>query len=285
MARLRDLVDNARARLATAGIAAPEAAFDAELLMRDLLGWDRGAWFLRRDDSADPDVAGAFERRIARRAAREPVAYIRGVQEFYGREFQVGPGVLIPRPETELVVDEALALLAARPSPRVADIGTGSGCLAVTLALEFTSARVAATDISTAAVRVARVNAATHGVTERVTITATSLLDGVPGLFDLIVSNPPYVPDSAAAELAPEVVDREPRLALFGGADGLREVRAVVTLAATALAPGGSLVMEIGIGQWPRVRAALEAVGLGGQARVRHDLQDIPRAVVATRGT
>jgi len=284
VARLRDLVDAARTRLVAAGVPADEAALDAELLLRDALGWDRATWLSRRDEPAKPGAAGRFEITLNRRAAREPMAYIRGVQEFYGRPFQVRSGVLIPRPETELLIGEALTALAACSAPTVADIGTGSGCLAVTLALECARVSVVATDISTAALAVARANAADHGVAARIAFVATSLLEGVAGHFDLIVTNPPYVAEVDAPLLAPEVVAHEPHVALFAGRDGLREVRAIVNTATSALAPGGSLVMEVGAGQWPEVRAALAAAGLGTHARVRHDLQGIPRAVVATRG-
>lgn len=283
MARLRDLVDAARTTLMAAGIRADEAALDAELLMRDVLAWDRAAWITRRDEGAAPEAAQAFALAVARRATREPVAYIRGVQEFYGRDFGVGPGVLIPRPETELLVDEALTLLAGQAAPRIADVGTGSGCLAITLALEIPGAAIVATDISGHALAIAQANAAAHAVTARLDFRHTSLLDGVTGHFDLIVTNPPYVPERDAPTLAPEVVAHEPRLALFGGPDGLRDVRAMVTLAATALRPGGALVMEIGVGQWPAVRHALAEAGLGTHARVRHDVQGIARAVVTTR--
>jgi release factor glutamine methyltransferase len=283
VARLRDLVDAARARFVAAGVPAPEAALDAELLMRDVLAWDRAAWITGRDGDASEDAAHTFDAAVARRASREPVAYIRGEQEFYGRPFQVRRGVLIPRPETELLIDEAVAVLAGQPAPRVADIGTGSGCLAVTLALECAGARVVATDISPDALDVARANAVAHGVAGRVAFVETRLLAGVAGPFDVIIANPPYVPETDEPSLAPEVAAHEPRAALYGGPDGLRDLRAIVALAATALAPGGSLVMEIGVGQWPAVRAALAEAGLGEGARVSDDLQGIPRAVVARR--
>ena len=284
MTRLRDLVDAARRQLVAAGIPADEAAFDAELLMRDVLVWDRATWLTRRDEASSPGLAQALGALVARRAGREPTAYIRGVQEFYGRAFHVGPGVLIPRPETELLVDEVRSVLAGRAAPRVADIGTGSGCLAVTVALECPEATVVATDISAAALHIARTNAGAYGVSARVSFVETSFLTGVAGRFDLVVTNPPYVPESDAPLLAPEVAGHEPATALFGGPDGLRDVRVIVALAATALAPGGALVMEIGAGQWPTVRTVLEEAGLGTHAHVRHDLQGIPRAVVATRG-
>lgn len=292
--RLRDLVDGATRRLEAAGIPRGEAALDAELLARDVLGWDRATWLARRDDDerAVDDrtvpthgrgafVAG-FEALIARRARREPIAYIRGTQEFYGREFLVGPGVLIPRPETELLVDTARELLRGHPLPRVADVGTGSGCIAVTLAAEIPGARVVATDLSPEALTIARGNAEAHGVAGRVRFVETRYLDGVPGPFDVIASNPPYVRGADAAALQPEVKDYEPALALFGGDDGLRDIRAITTAAAWALTAGGSLVMEIGAGQAGDVLRLTAEAGLM-EPSIRHDLQGIPRVVVAHR--
>lgn len=293
--RLRDLADGARRRLEGAGIPRSEAALDAELLARDALGWDRATWLVRRDEDERAVEAqtlaargigafrAAFDARVARRVKREPMAYIRGTQEFYGREFLVGPGVLIPRPESELIVDEAKAAAMGRRTPRVADIGTGSGCLAVTLALELTSAQVTATDISSDALTIARGNAAAHGVSARITFVEASYLGGVAGAFDLIVSNPPYVRATDEASLAPEVRDHEPHEALFGGDDGLRDIRAIAQAATTALKPGGVLVMEIGKGQAKAVVSVLTAAGLGADLTLRHDLQGIPRVAVAQR--
>ena len=293
--RLRDLADGAKRRLEAAGIPRAEAALDAELLARDALGWDRATWLARRDDderAVEAQTVAArgigafragFDALVARRVRREPMAYIRGTQEFYGREFLVGPGVLIPRPETELIVDEAKAAAMGRRTPRIADIGTGSGCLAVTLALELPSAQVTATDISADALTIARGNAAAHQVAGRVSFVETSYLTGIAGAFDVIVSNPPYVRDIDAPTLAPEVRDHEPREALFGGDDGLRDIRAIVQSATTALKPGGVLVMEIGMGQAKAVTGVLTAAGLGAELTLRHDLQGIPRVAVAQR--
>ena len=295
--RLRDLVDGARRRLEAAGIPRAEAALDVELLARDVLGWDRAAWIARRDDderSVDDRTvptrgvgafAASFEALVARRAKREPMAYIRGTQEFYGREFLVGPGVLIPRPETECVVQEALATVraAGRSVLRVADVGTGSGILPITLALELQGPTFVATDISNDALTIARGNAAAHGVSSRIGFVETSYLDGVAGPFDLVVSNPPYVCDTAAPDLQPEVGAFEPPAALFGGPDGLRDIRAVANAAAGALAPGGALVLEIGWDQAVAVTALLEATGALDVVRLRHDLQGHPRVVVAAR--
>ncbi len=291
--RLRDLADGARRRLEAAGIPRAEATLDAELLARDALGWDRATWLTRRDDDEraveDQTIAArglgafraAFDARIARRVKREPMAYIRGTQEFYGREFLVGPGVLIPRPETELIIDEAKAAAMGRRTPRLADIGTGSGCLAVTLAVELPSATVVASDVSAEALTIARGNAAAHGVLPRITFVETSYLTGVAGVFDVIVANPPYVREADGAALAPEVRDYEPPTALFGGDDGLRDIRAIAQAATTALRPGGVLVMEIGMGQAEAVTAALTKAGLAGELTIRHDLQGIPRVAVA----
>lgn len=294
--RLRDLVEGARRRLEAAGIPRAEAALDAELLARDVLGWDRATWVARRDDDErtvdDRTVtsrgAGAFatsfETLVTRRAAREPMAYIRGTQEFYGREFLVGPGVLIPRPETELVVREALeAGPGTRRASRIADIGTGSGILAVTLAVEWPAARVVATDLSAEALTIARGNAEAHAVAARITFVETSGLDGVRDPFDVVVSNPPYVRATDAASLMPEVRDHEPGLALFGGDDGLRDLRLVVEAAAGALTSGGILVMEMGFDQAADVVRLIEAVGVFDAPGVRHDLQGHPRVVVARR--
>lgn len=295
--RLRDLVEGARRRLEAAGITRAEATLDAELLARDVLGWDRATWIARRDDderSVDDRTvpargigafATAFESLVARRATREPMAYIRGTQEFYGREFLVGPGVLIPRPETELVVHEALAAARApgRSVLRVADIGTGSGILAVSLALELKSPLLVATDVSAEALTIARGNAAAHGVASRIRFVETRYLDGVAGPFDLVVSNPPYVRAAGGPALQPEVRDHEPAIALFGGDDGLRDIAAVVAAAAGTLSAGGTLVMEIGFDQAAEVSRLMASAGAFGEVRVRHDLQGHPRVVVATR--
>ncbi len=280
--RLRDLAAGAERVFAAAGIPAAEARLDAELLLRHVLGWDRATWFTRRDEAAAGDIDGRFAPLVTRRAGREPVAYIRGVQAFYGRDFAVGPGALIPRPETELVVEEGLAAIAAVAEPRVLDIGTGSGCLAVTLALERPSARIWATDVSEAALDWARRNAGQFGVASRVTPLLAAGTGDLAGPFDLMVSNPPYVREGDRHSLQPEVARHEPASALFAGGDGLDVVRALAPEAWAVLTPGGTLVMEIGVGQAAEVRRVLGAAGFAAM-RVRDDLQGIPRVVVARR--
>ena len=181
--------------LEAAGIGADEAAVDVDLYARRILGWDRARVLTSRTDPAPAALEPAFSTWIARRAQREPSAYIVGHREFYGRDFDVSPAVLIPRPETEHIIDAALPLLASQPNALVADLGTGSGNIAVTLACEARGCRVLATDVSAEALEVAGRNASRHGVADRVTFLCTSYLDGVDGTFDIIAANPPYVRD------------------------------------------------------------------------------------------
>jgi release factor glutamine methyltransferase len=215
-----------------------------------------------------------------------PVAYITGHREFWGLDFEVSPDVLIPRPETELMVEAALKFLSnAAGSPRIADVGTGSGCLAVSLACECTQATVVATDVSRAALAVAQRNASRHGVTARIQFVVASFLDGVPSPFDLILANPPYVPRSHEATLSADVRNHEPALAVFGhGDDGLDDVREVLAQAASRLAPSGRLMLEFGFGQGPDVRRDAERAGLQ-IIDVLNDLQGHERTLVAALPT
>jgi release factor glutamine methyltransferase len=278
--RLRELAAAAERRLVAAGIAAPEARLDAELLLRHVLGWDRASWLTRRDEALPDGVEVAFAAAVGRREAREPVAYIRGVQAFYGRDFAVGPAVLIPRPETELLVEEGLAAVGSGATPRVLDIGTGSGCLAVTLALELPGATVVATDISADAVAIARENAGRLGVGARVACVHAAGTGGDDGGFDLVVSNPPYVPEGDRIGLQPEVRLYEPPTALFAGADGLAVLRAIAPDVRRSVRPGGTFAVEIGIGQAEAAVAIVRRAAFV-EVRVRDDLQGIPRVVVA----
>jgi release factor glutamine methyltransferase len=282
---LQTCVREARGRLIAAGVAPDEAVLDAELLARHVLGWDRATLLARAQDEPPAAFAAAYAALLERRVRREPMAYITGHQEFWGRDFLVGPGVLIPRPETELLIEEALAWARTwqgdRP-PRIVDVGTGSGCLAVTLALELPRATVYATDISDEALAVARRNASRLGA--QVGFHAGSVLAGVPRPVDLIVANPPYVARAEYETLQPEVRVFEPMTALVGGDDGLDAVRLVVKAAAAALAPGGGLLMEIGYGQADVVARLVASEGALELLCIRADLQGTPRAVVAARG-
>lgn len=276
---LRQRITAAKARLVAAGIEPSEAARDILLLARHVLGWDRATLHARDSDPPPAGFDAAYEAAIERRTHREPIAYITGVQEFWNRDFVVSPAVLIPRPETELIIEEALSTVFGR----AADVGTGSGCLAVTLAAEVPRARIVATDISAPALEVARANARRHGVADRVEFREARYLEGIDGPFDLIVSNPPYVTDDEYAALAPEVHDFEPRSALAAGPDGLNDIREVLSAAAGALRSGGVLLMEIGHGQADAVQALVASTPSLSLIRISPDLQGIPRIVVAQR--
>lgn len=271
-------------RLVAAGIPPEEAGLDAELLARHVLGWDRATLLARGRDEPPGGFAAAYETVIARRVRREPVAYILGHQEFWGRDFLVGPGVLIPRPESELLIEEALDYARDREGLPlcIVDVGTGSGCLAITLALELPDATVHATDISTEALAIARQNASRLGA--RVSFHHGSMLAGMLAPVDVIVCNPPYITRHDYERLQPEVRDHEPLAALVGGDDGLEAVRLCVRAATAALGPGGRLLMEIGYDQADAVRRLVEDLPALVLLRIRADLQGTPRAIVAARG-
>ena len=282
---IHDLVQGARDRFMNAGISASLATLDAEVLARQVLGWDRARFLADRNDTATSVFLLKYEPLVARRERREPVSYILGTREFWGLSFEVGPDVLIPRQETEFIVEEALALFGRDSSPLVVDVGTGSGCIAIALAREIPGARVIATDLSKYALGVARRNALRHGVADRITFVETSFLEGIAETADLIVSNPPYVPSVSERGLTPEVRDYEPAVALFGGEDGLDGLRSVLEGAAATLAPGGFLVMEFGCGQDDCVTGLVTDVNGLDIVKIRHDLQDIPRTVVCRRAS
>ncbi len=273
-----------RQALTEAGLSSADAALDAEVLARHVLGWDRAALVARWRDPAPPDFQERLLPLIARRLNREPVAYITGQREFWGLDFAVTPDVLIPRPETELVVEQALHYAGDHGTPEtVVDVGTGSGAIAVSLATEWPTARVTATDLSAAALAVAARNARRHGVEARLRFVQADLLDHRVPLADLIVSNPPYVRDVDRQALQPEVGKHEPALALFGGpGDGLALVRRLLDTAPAYLSPGGALIMEFGDGQEAGVLAAAQQSGWEA-VRVCRDLQDIPRVAVLRR--
>ena len=277
----------ARERLRDAAIPPDEADLDARLLAQHVLGWSTERYFA---DGASEEPSGFLERfdvLVARRAAREPFAYIVGREEFWGRQFEVTPAVLIPRPETELIVEIALELLpadgpGARPAA-ICDVGTGSGCLAVSIALERPHTHVTAIDISPSALVVASRNAERYGVASRIDMRAGDLFDRVSGTFDLVVSNPPYVAERDRAAIQAEVGRYEPAGALFAGPDGLDTIRRLVDAAPAHLAPGAHLVFEFGYGQADAVADLVgRAFGLM-LVETRHDLQQIPRVAVARR--
>ncbi len=244
------------------------AALDASVALAHLLGRPR-AWVLAHPEArVDEGALQAVEARLAR---GEPLPYVLGEWEFWGRAFFVSPAVLIPRPESEGLVERALGLA---PPPdrvwRVADVGTGSGCLAVTLAAEHPAAVLTATDMAWPALQVARRNARRHRVAARVRLVQTDGLRGLAGPFDLVVANPPYIPRGELERLA--VARYEPRHALDGGPDGLTWVRAWLRQAAARLAPRGAVLMEIGADQGPAARALARQVFPQARVTVHPDL-------------
>ena len=268
----------------------PSAPLAAELLLLHVLGRDRAWIYAHPEALLDGDQWRQYFDLVARRAAGTPVQYLTGVQEFWGLEFEVTPDVLIPRPETEHVVEAALALAAARKSEtlRIADVGTGSGCLAVALATELPRARIFATDVSAAALRIAQRNAAKHGVSTRIEFLECNLLDAflqeasLAAAFDLVVSNPPYVALADAASLPREVREHEPAAALFAGESGLDVYAPLIAQAEQLLAPGGALVLELGYHAADHVRVLLTAP-LWRDTAIADDLAGIQRVASAIR--
>jgi release factor glutamine methyltransferase len=279
-----DLLREAAAVLAAAGVEA--ADWDAERLLRHITGWDRASLIASPSRPVTPERQRAFRELVAQRARRVPLQYLVGSQAFWRHEFLVTPAVLIPRPETELLVEVSLSILRERTAPLVIDVGTGSGCIALSLAAELADARVHATDVSAAALEVARENARRLGLLERVAFHQADLLGDVAAAEhpDLVVSNPPYVDEAQAAALAPEIRDHEPALALFAGEGGTAVYRRLVTAAAGVLRDDGHLVLEIGAGQRAAVEGICAAAGLRVE-RVVADLRSIPRVLVAARGS
>lgn len=286
MTPVASVVDAAVARLCAAGYSRDEARRDTGVLARAILRWSLADWLAQSSNEAPETFGATLDTLVARRERHEPVAYLLGEKEFYGRAYRVTRHTLIPRPETEGLVDAALAWLhgreevAVRPA-RIVDVGTGSGCIAITLALETASsgALISATDLSHDALATARENARRLGA-DTVHFHQGDLLADVALPVDLIVSNPPYVPSRDRLLLQPDVADYEPHDALFGGDDGLDVVRQLIPEARRGLSAGGALIMEVGIGQADAVAGLLDAAGFAGVER-HADLQGIARILVA----
>jgi release factor glutamine methyltransferase len=244
-------------RLAAAGVETPR--LDAELLLAHVLGVNRAYLHAHPDRILTPDQETAFEALLRRREAREPLPYLLGRWEFLGMPFRVTPAVLIPRPETETLVEGAAARL--RDGARILDVGAGSGCVGIGLAKLLPGARVTALEPSAEAAAVAQENAAALGVSDRVEVIEGWFPGAAAGLglFDAVVSNPPYIPSADVERLAPELRLYEPRLALDGGADGLDVIRALAAESPAVLRPGGLLAIEIALGQSEAVTGLLKA--------------------------
>ena len=318
---VRTLLKEGIAQLREAGV--PSFTLAAELLLLHVLGRDRTWIYSHPEEEISAANAEQFFRFIARRANGEPTQHLTGKQEFWGLEFEVTPDVLIPRPETEHVIEVALDRLALREiragrkqtlsgeGLQIADVGTGSGCIAIALAKDLPGATIYATDISNAALAVARRNAARHSVSDRIHFLESNLLDTLSDVgtryivplhggatvvtehqspvpnhqslsFDLIASNPPYIGRREVATLMREVRDREPEVALYGGEEGYELYADLITQAAAHLQPGGILVLELGHNSLPAVQPLLDAPKWINVA-VTNDLAGIPRVIAAER--
>ncbi|MBI2222770.1 MAG: peptide chain release factor N(5)-glutamine methyltransferase [Acidobacteria bacterium] len=270
---LHSLTTAAAARLRDAGIPPEEAELDAQLLAAHVLGWDRTRLIASWRDAAPAGFPGPFARLVGRRERREPISLLLGRREFWGLEFEVTRHVLTPRPETEGIIEAVLTH--ARDAAVVEDVGTGSGCIAIAIAKELPSARFIASDISERALRVARRNAARHGVANRIAFVHADSSAAMHDV-DLIVSNPPYIPDGDRKSLPPEVRDYEPPEALFAGPDGLDAIRQLVA----RVKPGVCLIFECGAGQERAIRGIIAAAPGLHLVEIRPDLAGIPRIVV-----
>ena len=254
---------------------------EAELLLAHLLDQPRAYLWAHPEATLTPQQTADYAAWVQRRGAGEPLPYITGQIEFFGLTFTVTPNVLIPRPETETLVETALDWLKAHPDSVVVDVGTGSGCIAVALAVHVPSLRLYATDISPAALQVARANAERHNVAERITFLEGDLLAPLPEPVHLIVSNPPYIADDEWDAL-PLSVQQEPRLALLSGADGLDAVRRLLAQAPTRLQPGGLMLVEIGERQGKAAQALAQAAFPQADVAILPDLAGKDRVLKIT---
>jgi release factor glutamine methyltransferase len=281
---LQDLLQTATRALTDAGI--PDGRREAETLIAHCLNCTRLDLYRADSTSLDPDQHEAFWGLIRRRARREPLQYILGTQEFWALEFRVTTDTLIPRPETELLIEAVLEQFGRPAVPiTLVDLCTGTGCLAVTLATLYPTARILATDLSPAALDVARSNASRHGMTGRIEFLEGDLLEPLAGLderIDVIVANPPYVPAAELDRLQPEVGLYEPRIALDGGRNGLDYYRRILPRAFDVLRSGGRICLEVGIRQASPVCAMAERIGWRVN-RIKKDLANIDRVIVLSK--
>ena len=270
------ITEGARA-LDAAGV--NEARKEAASLMSFALKTDRTFVIAHAEDELDELRLQTFRSLIVRRARREPLQYLTGQQEFFNLDFEVTPGVLIPRAETEIIVEAGLDVCREVQTPFIADVGTGSGCIIISLLHEVGDARALATDLSLNALRVAQRNAKRHNVNDRLTLVQADGFAPARNQFSLIVSNPPYVTEDEFTDLQPEVRDYEPRTALVSGTDGLSHIRVLLRDAPTQLLHGGYFIFEIGFGQRDAVARLIDEE-LWNVIEVRNDLQNIPRTFV-----
>jgi release factor glutamine methyltransferase len=280
----RKLLERGAYELERAGVA--ESKWEAERLLRNALGWTRDYLIAHSDEPVPAEASGLFFHLVERRRGREPLQYVLGVQDFWGLELRVTPSVLIPRPETEGLVEQTLARFRDRPA-RIVDVGCGSGCIALALASKLPQAEVFATEISPGALAVARENATRHDLARRVTFFQGDLLQPFlekerAGKFDAVVSNPPYITDAEMKTLAPEVREYEPRVALAAGEQGLDVIGRLIPQAEELLTPDGYLLMEISEATEPGCKELLSKTTLVWEETVP-DLQGIPRVLIAKK--
>ncbi len=277
--QLRQALSAAIEHLTEHAIGSPR--MNAETLLMFVLNTDRAYLYAHPERELSADEKARYDEAIAERSTGKPAQYITGHQEFWGMDLIVSAAVLIPRPETEHVVETVRELARMKQAPRIVDVGTGSGCIALALAAELPWARVEAVDISPAALEVARANAARLQLDHRIVFQQRDLLAGAPGeAYDFVASNPPYVPKSEPEKAQREVREFEPKVAVFAGESGLEVYRRLVPQAREALKPGGWLVVEIGYSQ---AAAVHELVQDWAEARITPDLQGIPRVVAAKK--
>lgn len=261
----------------------PEPRMQAASLLSHVIGCDRTYLIAHPErELAEPEIS-MYRRLVERRARREPLQYITGVQEFFGLEFEVGPAVLIPRPETEILVEAAVGFLRRLDAPVFCEIGTGSGCITVATLIQVKNAAAVAADVSSDALEVATHNAEKHGVEGRTEFYLSDVFTSIPDrTFDAILSNPPYVPDRDLATLQAEVRDHEPRAALSGGPDGLSVIDRIIEGAPRRLRSGGLLMIEVGFDQAARVSEKLDPA-FWEAVEFLPDLQGIPRILSAIK--
>jgi release factor glutamine methyltransferase len=284
--KIIEVITEAAQELAQSGI--PNARLDAELLLSHIVKKNRAWFFTHGQDTLDGEQEHLFHALIGRRSRREPLQYILGFQEFWGLGFTVDPRVLIPRPETELLVEAAISFAKNRPRPVVIDLCTGSGCIAVTLAKMLQAQRIFGTDLSSAALDLARENARKHGVEERIRFLEGDLFDPLRELnlreqADIITANPPYIPENDLPSLQPEVKNFEPVTALIAGRKGTEIHERIVGDAPLFLSKKGALFMEIGIGQAETLTAFAASIGAYTRPEILKDLAGIDRIIILKR--
>lgn len=277
---IKSVLAMAARRFAEAGIEAPRR--EAATLLSFTLARSSAFLIAHPEYELSDEERSTFLESVARRAAREPYHYITGTKEFYGLEFNVGPGVLIPRPETELLVEEAIEVLSAHAAPEFLEVGVGSGCISISILHGLPNARATGIEVSECAFAIAAQNAAHHNVEDRFDLRLGDLYRGVNGPFDMIASNPPYIPDTELSTLQADVRDHEPHIALFGGNDGLAVVRQLIDGAPKLLNSTGAILFEIGAGQSERVKDMFTG-DIWRSVEFIRDLQGIPRVSKAIK--